>query len=379
VDKPRPLFMKQLAMKRMLYALTPLAVAGIYFFGWRVLALLVVVTATGLLVERITTARRGQPISQACLVTCMLYGLSLPATTPWMVAIVGIVVAILFAKEVFGGFGRNFANPAIVGRAFVYVCFPGALTNSFVPVFKGLPGGFARWSFTGLGSGQDRPLPDYLSDRLADLGATGMRAADAVTQATPMWVKDQPVAFIEGNSWWHLFLGHIGGVFESAGQVRILSAGSIGEGSALLILISAAYLLWTKTANWRLMLGGLLGLAITNALFHNVLGFDGPGGVPPVHFNLLAGTTLYVLAFMITDPVSAPKKKPAQFAYAAFIGFLVVVLRWRNAFVAAASFSVLLGNCVSPHLDMLASWWQQRRKARAKAREARPEPTEATA
>src|SRR6056297_2400910 len=122
--KPKKRFMKQKNMVRVLYALAPILVAGIYFFGWRVLSLVAVCTAAGLLTEYITSRQRGAPISMACFVTCGLYSLSLPATCPYWVGIVGIVVAILFGKEVFGGFGRNFANPAIVGRTFVYVAFP---------------------------------------------------------------------------------------------------------------------------------------------------------------------------------------------------------------------------------------------------------------
>ena len=127
-------------MRRVCYALLPIWASAIYFFGWRCFAVVAVVLATGLATEYLTSKYlRKAPISQACFVTCLLFGLSLPPTVPFYVAMVGIVVAILFAKEVFGGFGRNFANPTIVGRAFVYICFPIALTGSFVPGLPGLP------------------------------------------------------------------------------------------------------------------------------------------------------------------------------------------------------------------------------------------------
>ena len=143
----------------------------------------------------------------------------------------------------------------------------------------------------------------------------------------------------------------------------------MGEGCALLIVLAAVYLLVTRTANWRLMLGSLLGLSLATLLFRNVLGFGGLGEMPPIHFALVAGTTLYVVVFMITDPVSAPNRKLAMYAYGGMIGFLVILLRWRGIFVAAASFAILLGNICSPLLDIAATAWQNRRKAKTAAEE----------
>lgn len=344
-------------MVRVLYALVPLIISGIYFFGWRVVSLLAVCTAAGLITEWITSSRRGAPVSMACFVTCWLYTLSLPPTVPYLVAVVGVVVGILFGKEVFGGFGRNFANPAIVGRAFVYVCFPGPLTAQFVPAFKGLPGGFAHWSFEGL-----KELPQYLA-------STGKTVADAVTQASPLYVGKTlgSEAALEAVSLWDMFLGNIGGTYQGRGGTEVLAAGSIGEGCALLILLGGIYLLVTRTANWRLMLGPLVGAALATLIFRHGLGFDhfrpGSPEVPPLLFTLLGGTTLYAIVFMVTEPVSAPKRRPAMYAYGALIGFLMVVLRWRAVFVAAASFSILLANLVGPLLDMAVAWLARRRRA----------------
>lgn len=368
----RPLFMKQKVMLRMVYALAPLVVAAVYFFGWRVLAVLAVVHAFGLGTEWLMSRQRGQPISMACFVTCLLYGLSLPPTVPYWIAAVGIVVAVLFGKEVFGGFGRNFANPAIIGRAFVYVCFPVALQQRFVPVFKGLPAGFAEWSWTARAE-----LPRYLSDELG-ADAAGRRPADAVSTATPLKVsRDYGFRSADPKQdrapLLQMLLGSIGGTYRQKGRTEILSAGSMGEVSAALILLSAVYLLATRTANWRLMLSTVVGLAAATVVFRHLLGFAGRGEVPPLHFTLLAGTTIYVTVFMVTDPVSAPKRRAAMFAYGLLIGFLVVLLRWRGVFVAAASFSILLGNLVGPLLDIAADAWRSRGKARAEAAEGKTE------
>ncbi len=377
---PRKLLLRQPIMFRVVYALLPLLAAAIYFFGWRALAVVALVYVVGFATEHLMERRQGKPVSSACFVTCMLYGLSLPPTVPLWIAGVGIVVAILFGKEVFGGFGRNFANPAIVGRAFVYVCFPVPLTAQFVPVFRGFPGGLAHWSMESFLRAAGR-LPDYLQ-------GAGTRVADAVTQASPMWVNKAfgESATYQGFSIWNLLLGNISGTFEAGGSTRVLAAGSMGEGCALLIAAAAVYLLVTKTANWRLMLSAVLGLAAATVLFRHVLGYGdlAAGGewryvVPPFHYTLLAGTTAYGVVFMVTDPVSAPNRNGAKWAYGFLIGFLVVFLRWRGVFVAAASFAILLGNIVGPLLDVWADWWRGRRKANSAAampQAARPEAAE---
>ena len=356
--KKTKLIMKQPQMLRMIYALIPVLLSGIYFFGWVVLALVAVCAAVGFGVEWITSRQRGQAVSTALFVTVLLYALSLPATTPFWVAAVGMVVAVLFGKEVYGGFGRNWVNPAIVGRAFVYICFPNDLTGRFVPAFKGFPGGFAHWSFESL-----RQLPDYVA-------AGGQKIADAVTQASPMFVggkygTETVVNDSNGANLVDMALGTIGGVFQPAGEgAQVLAAGSIGEGAAVLIALCGVYLLVTKTANWRLMLGGFVGVGAASLLFRQGLGYSGVGEVPPLAWQLLSGTTLYAMVFMVTEPVSAPRNENARFAYAFLIGFLLVFLRWQGPFVAAATFSILLGNMLAPLIELGAVGWDDWLKSR---------------
>ena len=341
----RPFFSNQPIMRRVIYALAPVLASGIYFFGWRALAVLIISAAAGVATEYLMERRLRRPVSTACLVTVTLYALSLPPTVPLWVAAVGAVVGVLFGKEVFGGFGRNFANPAIVGRAFVYVCFPVELTGRFVPAFRGWPAGLAHWSFESL-----RELPPWLAD-------SGRTVADAVTAASPMWALRD---YGHVTPAWDLVLGRIGGWFQHEGATRILAAGSIGEGCAPIILAAGVYLLLTRTANWRLMLSPFAGAAAAGLLFRHALGF---ADVQPLYFKLLAGAFLYASVFMVTEPVSAPKKPAAQLAYGALIGFLVVLLSWKSVFIAAVSFSILLGNIVSPFLDMAAAAWARRRAA----------------
>ena len=345
--KPKPLFMKQPVMMRMVYSLLPIVAAGVYFFGWRVLALVAVCLVGGVATEWVMASRRGKPVSQACFVTVLLLALALPPTMPFWMALVGIVVAILFGKEVFGGFGRNFANPAIVGRAFLYVAFPVAMTGSFVPAFQGFPGGFGHWSLASM-----KQAPEWL----APAAKTGL---DAVTAATPMWARRD---FGHATPLARLFLGDIGGVFQGEYGPKVLAAGSTGEVSALLILLAAVYLLVTKTANWRLMAGPLIGAVAANVAFRTLMGVD---KVPPLPFTLCSGALLYGTVFMVTEPISAPKKRLAMWVYGIFIGAMIVFMRWKAQFAGAVAFAILLGNIVGPTVDMAVGAWEARKKADA--------------
>ncbi len=340
----KPVFLQQPMMVRVLYALIPVAVAAVYLFGWRVLALVAVSCLFAFLSEWIMVPAKPGKISQAVWVTAALFGLSLPPTTPFWIAAVGIVFGIVFGKMVFGGFGKNIFNPAIVGRAFVYVCFPVDLTSRFVPAFRGFPGGFARWSFESL-----KELP-------AALAAPGLQVVDAITAATPMWTRrdyDFEVRL------WDLVTGQIGALFDHAGHARVLAAGSAGEACAIAILLGAIYLLWTKTANWRLMLSSLLGAIATNLLLRNALDIT---AVPPLGFTLFSGAFLYATVFMVTDPISAPRLKESMWPYGFLIGALIVFFRYKAVFAGGVAFAILIGNMFSPSLDLWIKRWQARKK-----------------
>ncbi len=330
----KPDFMKQKVMLRVLYALLPLLLVAIYYFGWRVLAIVAVSFIFCFLTEWVMTSQRNGKISMACFVTASLYGLSLPVTTPFWITAVGAVVAILFGKEVFGGFGKNLFNPAIVGRAFVFICFPVELTSRFVPVFRGFPGGFTQWSFASLNT-----LPSYLT-------AEKIKIVDAVSAATPMWSR-RDFGFVTDMI--DLATGNIGGVFAYQGNPCVLTAGSSGEVCAIVILLSCFYLLVTRTIQYRLFLGTLIGAVALNVILRHVMGLH---DVPPVWFTLFSGALLFAAAFMVTDPISAPKHKTSQWIYAIFIGMMIVLFRYKAVFAGGVAFSILLGNMLAPSLDL---------------------------
>lgn len=329
---PLPPLLKQKNMNRVLASLAPVLLVSIYFFGWRVLAVLSAVTLAGYTTEAFIQSRRNGKVTMACFVTCALLALSMPPTVPLWIAAVAAVVAIFFGKEAFGGFGKNVFNPAITGRAFTYVCFPVEMASSFTPVFRGFPGGFAHWS----------------------LPSSGLPAPDAITAATPLFAwKNLGVQAPLTD----LFTGSIGGALSAAGRTFTLAAGSMGETSAAVICLSAAYLLFTKTARWQLMLSTLIGAAALNLVLRNLCGFQ---AVPPLAFTLTSGALLYAAVFMVTDPVSAPRLPLSQWLYGAFIGMMIVLLRFKSAFAGGVAFAMLLGNIVGPSFDL----WLTRFKAR---------------
>ncbi len=305
--------MFQKNMVRVLYALVPVTFAAIYLFGWRTLLIVTVTSAAGFLTEWFMQSKKNGKVSLACFVSTTLLALSLPPSIPLWIPAVGAVVAIFFAKEAFGGFGKNPFNPAIVGRAFVYVSFPVEMASQFSPAYGSFPGGLIKWSASG--------------------------GSDALTAATPLFAaKNLSV----NTPIYELFTGAIGGN---------LAAGSMGEASAIAIIIGAAYLFITKTAKWQLTLSTLLGAAVFSFFMGSI------------SFNILAGGLLFASVFMVTDPVSAPKTALSQWIYGFLIGALIILFRFKSSFAGGVAFAVLIGNIAGPSLDS----WIIRYRARKNA------------
>ncbi len=298
---PKQFIQVQRPMLRVCYALSPLVLASVYFFGWRSLALLAVVLVCGLVAEAAFTWRQGKPVTSAVFVTCLIFHLSLPPTLPLWMAGLGIVVGVGLGKMVFGGFGQNVFNPAMVGRCFVYVTFPLQMTNSWVKPLAGFPAGLGRW----------------------------FNSLDAVTRATPL----DGLKAGAGPDWSALFLGN--------------TAGSLGETSALLILAGGVYIVYKKAAPWRLALSCLAGgVLISGALF-----WTGAGAVPDPLSVLLSGSFLFGCAFIVTEPISGPKTRQGQLIYGFIIGGLVIILRAFSNFSEGTMFAVLIMNAFVPILD----------------------------
>jgi Na+-transporting NADH:ubiquinone oxidoreductase subunit B len=391
-------------MRRVLYSLVPIFVWSAYLYGWRVVALTAFVYLLGILAEYVFEKGKNKKVSEAVLVTCGLYALSLPPAVPFWAAGVGILFAVIFGKEVFGGFGRNVYNPAITGRTFAYISFPLMLqTTWMIPGNFGMGGGMNRliqgstWAeavfmlvlvaivYWVILKSEGKTKPVIIAAAVAvvltvafyvtvayafpyhkGLTRNVLNDIDAVAMATPIEIYrglaqqnnwHQAVSIFgmpinhENNDPWALFFG--------------LRVGSAGEGAIFLILVAAIYLLWTKTANWRPMIltfvsalvftvgfyySGLMDHRFPVFATHRLSGALGQQWADIVGF-LMAGSLLYAAVFMSTDPVSAPKKVWSQYLYGLIIGGLTIAIRVFAGFPEGVSFAILTANTFASLLD----------------------------
>ena len=319
----------QAAMLQVCYALMPVALASIYFFGWRSLILIVVTFLSGITAEAIFTFRQGKPVTSAVFVTCFIFSLSLPPTLPFWMAIMGILFGVIMGKMVFGGFGQNVFNPAMAGRCFLYINFPTPMTNTWMDPLWGSISGFAAWS----------------------------PPVDAITRATPL------IALKAGDSapLQRLFFGNI--------------AGSLGETSAILILLGGAYIIYRKAAPWRLALSCFLGGMVLSSILHWA---GAPTMASPISL-LFAGSFLFGTVFVVTEPISGAKTKPGQWIYGFMVGGLTMVLRGFSNFSEGIMFAVLLMNAFVPILDQAVRQIQARRKTTTKGVTAKKAPSKEVA
>lgn len=305
-------------MSLVIAALVPSFIAAVYFFGWRILIMLLVSYAAGAVVEVLFAVVRKEEVNEGFLVTGFIFPLVLPPGLPlWMVA-VGVIFGVLVGKEVFGGTGRNLFNPALVGRIFLALGYPSAMTSAWI---EPALGGWGR------------------------LGAPiQLAASDALTSATPLVLAKSGTLAAPLD----LFIG------------RVL--GSAGETSALAILLGGVFLVAVGVASWRTVLSMLLSFVGFGALFRSL----SPATVNPVWFNLLAGSFLFAAFFMATDPVSSPVTQAGKWAYGIIIGAATILIRSFSGFVEGVMFSVLLGNIFAPLIDEVVIRLRVRGYAREK-------------
>lgn len=285
---------------------------GLLYF----LPIYITTLVAGGLFEVIFATIRKHEVNEGFLVTSMLYTLILPATTPlWQVAL-GIIFGVVIGKEVFGGTGKNFLNPALTGRAFLYFAYPAQMSGDsvWVPV-DGYTGATA--------------LAISASDGFQELAARGM-------------------------TWWDSFIGVI--------------PGSLGETSTLAALVGLAFLLATRIANYRMVVGCLGGM-IAFSLLLNVIGSDtNPMFAMPWYWHLVLGGYAFGLVFMVTEPVSGAHTNMGRYIYGALIGFMVVMIRVINpAFPEGMMLAILFGNVFAPLIDHFVVQANIKRRARRHA------------
>jgi electron transport complex protein RnfD len=290
-------------MRNVLIAIAPTAIFGVYLYGVPALLNILVSMAAACLGETLFRLAIKQPPrfkDLSCLVTGLLLALVLPPSTPlWMTAL-GAIFAVVVAKEFFGGLGANVFNPALIGRAFLLMSFPSAITSWTAP--RGV-------------------------------------ALDVVSGATPLGYIKQGMGRVADYA----------AAFGGGDYATVLKnlffgtrAGSIGESSIVLILAGAAFLLITQTIDWRAP-AAMIGTACLASL---VLGLD------PL-FGILSGGLVFGAFFMATDYVSAPVTASGKLIFGAGAGLLTVLIRKWGNYPEGVSYGILIMNIASPFLNRL--------------------------
>ncbi len=380
----KKLIQYQKPMANMLIALMPITLWAIYNFGWRALALVAICNLCCFLGEYAFTSREGKPVSMATFVTGTLLALVCPPTLPFFYAAAGSFFAIVFGKMVFGGFGRNIFNPALVGRCFLYITFAQTMTSVWVaPIDDTIYGGFAAWENpprqeeADPQTGEPRTVPANQPE-IFQMPPTPGVDVDTVTSATVLTgtkklnqTMRQTRAVMEGRAERPAY--DVQEAFQasrkavkSVGIGRIFLgriSGSTGETGSLLILLALAFLIWRKTVNTALVVAPVIGMVATATVFR-IAGLVEVPWENAIGINLFGGGTMFAVVFMTTEPVSAPMKPRARWIYGLLIGFLGVVIRTLSAFNAGLMFAILLGNAFGPIIEIASDGYDKWRKER---------------
>jgi Na+-transporting NADH:ubiquinone oxidoreductase subunit B len=281
---------------------TKMLIGAVYF-----LPIYAVVFAVGAFWEVLFCLIRHHEINEGFFVTSIVFSLVVPATMPLWQAALGISFGVIIGKEVFGGTGRNFVNPALCGRAFLFFAYPASIsgTDCWVPV-------------------------------------------DGFSGATPLaqWAQGGEAALkdVAGNAinWMDAFMGNI--------------QGSIGEGSTAMILVGALIILATGVASLRIMLGVVIGAFLTACLFNYIGSSTNQMFSMPFEWHAVLGGFAFGTVFMATDPVSSSFTSKGKWAFGALIGVMVILIRTVNpAYPEGMMLAILFANCFAPLFDYLAT------------------------
>ena len=291
----------QKIMAMVLIALLPEVVAGVVFFGVSALAVVLTSVASCVIFELLFQRLTRQTVRISNLSACVsgvMMALVIPPTVPIWMVVLGALVAMVVAKGLFGGIGQNVFNPALTGRAVLFISFPSVLG--------------ANWQNTRF-------------------------MTDAVSSATPLSLIAQNQVAFDSSTLWNFFIGNKGGC--------------IGETSILLILISFVFLFSTNIIDWRAPLSFVLTVFV-GTFFAHISG----GIIEGVHHAVLAlltGGVAFGACFMVTDYATAPVTKPGRLVFGFGCGLITFLIREFGGYPEGVMFSILIMNAVAPFLNNL--------------------------
>ncbi len=323
----------QKIMLRVIIALLPAIIYSVVLFGNRVILLYLASIITCVLCNIIVRKVRKQPVlpDYASIVTALLLVMTLPPSATITMVVIGGVVAIVFAKEVFGGLGSNIFNPALVGRAFLQVAFP-AQMSAYTPPIR-------------------VPFLNLFADGLHNLVNTvtgGTQTIDmmtALSQATPLTF----MKFTYNDNISTSLIEQI--QFEAHYYIQMLlgsTGGAIGETSVILLTIGGIFLIATKTIDWRIPLGMFISLFTVSL----VLCLAMPGKFASPIYQVFAGGFVLGAFFMATDMVTCPSSHLGAWIYALLIGAVLAILRAFGSSPEYTMYSILIGNMFMPLIAM---------------------------
>jgi electron transport complex protein RnfD len=280
-----------------LVALLPVVAVSIWLFRGDAVRVVLLCVAVAYGSEAIACRMRNRKFTLndgSVLITAVLLAMSLPPQLPTFAICLGTFVAVALGKQAFGGLGHNLFNPAMVGRAFLMACFPAAMTQWTAP-------------------------------------ATVPSAIDAVSTATP------------------LAAAKFSGEFSDLGPLLTGNvAGSLGETSAIAIVLGGLWLLWRRAGDWRLTIGMLVGVSIAAIAEMALRGSKASFGMVS---HLSSGGVLLAAFFIVTDPVTTPLSVRGRWCFGLFVGIVVMVIRLFAGYPEGVMFAVLLGNAVTPLIN----------------------------
>jgi len=290
-----------------------------FFFGLlKVLPLYIVAYVVGLAIEFASAQIRNEEVNEGYLVSGMLIPLIVPVDVPLWTLALAVAFAVIFGKEVFGGTGMNFLNPALLARAFLFFAYPSKMSGSdvWITLKKG--------------------------ESLVD-GATGATPLSFASEGLDA-MSNAGVQY--GMTPWDMILGTV--------------PGSVGETSVIAILLGAILLLWTGVASWKVMASSVVG-----ALFVGWLGNIGGVTDIPAWYQLIMGGFAFGTVFMATDPVTSAQTEGGKWIYGFFVGALCVVVRLFNpGYAEGMMLAILLMNTFAPLIDHYVINWSISRRGK---------------
>ncbi len=307
-------------------ALLPATLFSLWQFGWPAIFLFLITVGTCLVAEAACLRAAEKPLRPSlldgsALLTGWLLAMSLPPWAPWWIGVLGGLIAIVVAKQVFGGIGQNLFNPAMVARVALLISFPAELTRYVAPAPLFSP------QAPGFGEG---------------LAITfGLDGSDMVTGATLL-----------GQVRTELGQGHplpdiLPGIYQPWSDAVGTLAGSMGETSALLLLLGGLFLLSQRVITWHIPVATIATLALAATLMNL---YD-PAHYPDALYHLVGGATLLAAFFIATDPVTSPISPRGQLIFGAGLGVLIYSIRTWAGYPEGVAFAIVLMNTCTPLID----------------------------